>query len=94
MISLEGVSPRRGERHAFVHERVLELVARDTGREGASCFTKRELAEALGCSVRSVDRAVRRLRREGLVESVPRYGDTGAQLANAYRATPAARGEG
>ena len=91
MIDLEGVSARRGDRHTFVHERVLELIERDTERDGVSCFAKRDLAAALGCNVRSVDRAIRRLRSEGAIESVPRYGDSGAQLANAYRATAAAR---
>lgn len=89
MISLEGVSARRGGRHTFVYERVLEIIARDTERTGVSCFAKRDLAEALGCNVRSIDRAIRRLRREGAIESVPRYSDSGAQLANAYRATSA-----
>ena len=91
MIDLEGVSTRRGERHAFVHERVLEIIARDTARDGVSCFAKRDLAAALGCSVRSIDRAIRRLRHEGAIESVPRYGDSGAQLANAYRTRTASQ---
>lgn len=87
MISLEGVSTKRGPRHTFVHERVLEIISRDTEQDGASCFTKKELAEALGCNVRSVDRAIHRLRNEGAIESVARYSDSGAQLANAYRST-------
>lgn len=91
MIDLEGVSARRGDRHTFVYERVVELVERDTTRNGVSCFTKRDLADALGCSIRSVDRAIRRLRSEGAIESVPRYGNSGAQLANAYRATKGGR---
>lgn len=86
MISLEGVEKRKGDRHAFVHERVLALIERDTEATGSSCFTKRSLAEALGCNTRSVDRAITRLQREGAIERIPRYGANGAQLGNAYRA--------
>lgn len=91
MVSLEGVETRKGNRHAFVHERLYEIIERDTERDGVSCFTKRDAAEALGCDVTSIDRAVRRLRAEGAIESVPRYSATGAQLANAYRETSANR---
>ena len=82
MVSLDGVAARKGNRHAFVWERVYDLVARDSEHGGSSLFTKQELAKALGCSVRSVDRA---MRREGFIESVPRYAESGAQMANAYR---------
>lgn len=85
MISLTGIDDRKGDRHAFVHERVYELIARDTRAQGECRFAKRELAEALGCNVRMVDRAITRLRREGAIESVPQYDENGAQLGNAYR---------
>ena len=85
MVSLDGVAARKGNRHAFVWERVYDLVARDSEHGGSSLFTKQELAKALRCSVRSVDRAILRLRREGFIESVPRYAESGAQMANAYR---------
>ena len=80
-ISLEGVSVRKGDRHAFVYERI----ARDNQKIGTASYTKHDLAQALQCSPRSIDRAIRRLRREGVIESVPRYDSAGGQLANAYR---------
>ncbi len=86
VLSLEGVSTRKGHRHAFVHERVLEFIARDTEQHGSSCFSKRALAEALGCDVKTLDRAITRLKREGVVETVPRFDANGGQLPNAYRA--------
>lgn len=84
-ISLEGVSVRKGDRHAFVYERVYEIIARDNQKIGTASYTKHDLAQALQCSPRSIDRAIRRLRREGVIESVPRYDSAGGQLANAYR---------
>lgn len=85
MISLTGIDSRKGDRHAFVHERVYELIARDTKDQGECRFAKRELAEALGCNVRSVDRAITQMRRKGIIESVLQFDESGAQLGNTYR---------
>ena len=41
----------------------------------------------LGCCPRSLDRAVHRLREQGLVESQPQFLPNGAQGGNRYRAT-------
>lgn len=73
-------------RHAFVHERLLELIARETEAHGFAKFTKRELAATLGCCQRSIDRAITRLKRSGRIEVLPRYGANGAQEASWYRA--------
>lgn len=78
---------RVGNRHAFVYERVLVLIARETVRCGSATFVKGDLARSLGCCKRSLDRALARLRRAGLVISTPRFGEHGAQLGNDYQAT-------
>ena len=85
--SLKGVSTRINGRHAFIHERVLELIARETELRGAVTFRKGDLAQRLGCCERSLDRALTRLRRDGYVVSTPKFGETGAQLGNEYQAT-------
>ncbi len=41
----------------------------------------------LGVNLRTVDRAIARLRSSGEVESVPCHNEAGAQLGNEYRAT-------
>ncbi len=84
-LSLEGISTQKRGRHAFVHERLLELIERETGRCGGVSFSKREAAEALGCSEQSLARAITRLRREGKIESFPRYDANGGQIASGYR---------
>ena len=90
-ISLKGVSERINGRHAFVHERVLELIVRGTTEDGQISFRKADLAKRLRCCDRSLDRALTRLRREGYVVSEPSYSESGAQLGNVYRATEAGR---
>ena len=45
-------------------------------------------SERIGCCVRSLDRALTRLRREGLVVSTPVFNKVGGQLGNRYTATP------
>lgn len=90
-ISLEGVSSRINGRHAFVHERVLELIVRETEQNGSVNFRKSELVERLGCCERTIDRSLTRLRREGLVTSTPVFNDNGAQLGNTYSATEAGK---
>ncbi len=86
-VSLRGIPTKRGGRRAFVHERVLALIARETMSSGSVTFSKAELAARLGCCDRTLDRALLQIKREGLVETGPRYTETGAQLPNSYRAT-------
>ena len=85
-LTLEGIDTSIDGRHAFVHERVLSLIRRESERVGALRISKHELAKLLGCSVCSVDNAIRRLRREGLIDSVPLYDANRGQIENAYRA--------
>lgn len=87
--SLKGVSRRISGRHAFIHERVLEMVVRETELRGSVTFCKNDLAHRLSCFPRTLDRAIIRLRREGLIVTTPVFGETGAQLGNEYRATEA-----
>ncbi len=87
--SLKGVSRRISGRHAFIHERVLEMVVRETELRGSVTFCKNDLAHRLGCCPRTLDRAIIRLKREGLMETTPVFGESGAQLGNEYRATEA-----
>ena len=87
--SLTGVATRINGRHAFVYERVLLLVVRETELRESVTFAKQDLAQRMGVCVRSVDRAVMKLRREGLITSEPVFNKNGAQLGNIYRATPA-----
>lgn len=86
--SLVGVSTRINGRHAFAHERVLELIVRETELRESVTFNKVDLARRLGVCERALDRAVMRLRREGLITSEAAYAPSGAQLGNVYRATP------
>lgn len=86
-VSLMGVSTHINGRHAFIHERVLELIARETELRGSVAFRKADLAQRLGCCENSVDRAITRLRRDGYVISTPMFSPTGAQMENEYRAT-------
>ena len=87
-LSLKDIPRRIRDRHAFVHERILGLIVKETELHGSVSFAKRTLARKLGCNTRSVDRAVMRLRKEGLIQSVPVYSQaTGAQLGNSYKAT-------
>ncbi|OUO33538.1 MarR family transcriptional regulator [Olsenella sp. An293] len=85
--SLKGVRKRINGRHAFVHERMLEMIVRETILRGQVSFAKADLARRLGCCPKTVDHAVTRLRREGLIETSPVFGPTGAQLPSEYRAT-------
>ena len=86
-LSARGVPERIKGRHAFAHERVLIYIALEMRKSGGVSFSKREIAQMLHLNVRSIDRAVMRLRNGGDVESVPRYDKAGGQLGNAYRAT-------
>ena len=76
-----------GGRHTFVHEHILVFIAGVTGPAGSAVLSKREIGDALGLELRSVDRALVRLRRAGLIEAVPRFAPTGTQLGNEWRAT-------
>lgn len=86
--SLLGVTTRINGRHAFVYERILLLIVRETELRESVTFRKQDLAKRMGVCARSVDRAIMKLRKEGLITSEAVFGENGAQLGNIYRATP------
>ena len=71
--------------------RLLGFVAA-CGPDGCS-ETKQALARKLQISLKTVDRAIHRLREEGLITSHARIGEDGTQLSNTYIAA-AMDGEG
>lgn len=62
--------------------RVLGFIAA-CGMQGCS-ETKRAIAEKLSLSIKTVDRAIHRLREDALIVSEARFGENGTQLGNAY----------
>ena len=60
--------------------RILGVIAAAGGRQ----LTKERLAELADCSKKTVDRALSRFTREGLVEVRACYASNGGQLANEY----------
>ena len=51
---------------------------------GNSVEHLREIAEKLGVCPKTVDRAVRRMRDDGLIVSTARFDENGSQLGNVY----------
>ncbi len=85
---LEGVPSAISGRHAFGHERLLVLIVNKTAAAaGGLNMSKREIADVLGVNVHTIDRAVKRLKDEGLIEAVAIYDAQGAQQGNRYRST-------
>lgn len=84
---LEGVPSAISGRHAFGHERLLVLIVNKTAAAGGLNMSKREIAGVLGVNVQTIDRAVKRLKDEGLIEAVAIYDAQGAQQGNRYRST-------
>ena len=92
--------PRIHGRHAFSNERVLVLIAFGTAGGSARgpvpaadnadglVMAKADMAKMLGVCEQSINRSISKLVKLKHVERVPRAGDTGASLANLYRATP------
>lgn len=61
-------------------ERLLGFIVSQCMENG-----KNELAQHMECCVRTIDRAVRKLRDEGYIEVVVLYGEDGGQIYNEYR---------
>ena len=51
-------------------------------------ISKEQIAVALGRNEKTIDRLVSRMRRQGIIVSVPMWSEKGSQLPNAYRITP------
>lgn len=65
--------------------RVLALIGAHGEGGVATTVSKQAMAELLSIDIKTVDRAIMRLKDEGLIEVIPRYDENGAQLANGYR---------
>lgn len=66
-------------------ERVFGYIAAQTCIGGGACCTKKEMALRMHCCERTIDRAIRELRAQGMIEVIPRFGEDGTQMGNAYR---------
>ena len=66
-------------------ERLLGFIVSQSMENGSVRLTKNELAQHMECCVRTIDRAVRKLRDEGYIEVVVLYGEDGGQICNEYR---------
>lgn len=75
----------RSIRLTYSQQQILGYIAGLTLSGGVVRCTKHDIAEAVGCSEKTVDRAIMRLRRESLVEVLPCHDENGAQVGNAYR---------
>lgn len=67
-----------------LQERVLGYIAAQDVAGRAACYSKRELSHALRCSVKTIDRAITLLRREGIIQVEEHFAEDGAQMPNAY----------
>lgn len=73
------------ERLTPTQERILGYIAAQTIAAGSAQITKKGLADMFGCSVKTVDRAISRLRNEGYIVVDSNHVDNGGQVANTYR---------
>ena len=81
---------RRGpKKHRFTRtqEMLLYLIAGETVLNGGVRCTKRQLADLVGRNVKTIDRCMSALRRQGLVEAQTNFDENGAQVSNTYRVT-------
>lgn len=83
---------KKGPNHLTpTQRRILALIVERQSGNGAVALTKREIAEYLHKSEKTVDRLVADLRHRELISSVPRFTNAGGQVANAYKLTAAVR---
>lgn len=67
-------------------QRILGLIAaRSAMSEGEVFRSKKWISEQVHCDMKTVDRAIARLRKEGMIVVEERYGENGGQLPNVYR---------
>lgn len=81
-------------KHTLTNSQLLILgFIASYGAAGCSA-SKRDIAEALQVSLKTVDRAILRLRKEGFIISVARYAENGMRLSNTYHVpTPEVKSE-
>ena len=71
-------------RHRKLTPTERSIISYVSEHEGIPC-SKAQIARALGRNKKTIDMLVSRLREEGIIVSVPAWGESGRQLANAYR---------
>lgn len=86
---VSGDPHRRGpKKHRFTRtqEMLLYLIAGETVLNGGVRCTKRQLADLVGRNVKTIDRCIASLRREGLIETEMNFDESGGQVSSLYRA--------
>lgn len=67
-------------------QRIMGFIAAEAVAAGGVCVAaKRDIAAAVSCDPKTVDRAVKMLCAQGLLFVEPRHNPDGGQAANAYR---------
>lgn len=90
---------RLGHRRMFAHEQVIVLIAvgkvpadvrelQDAG-SGSVALTKQQVADMLGVCTKTVERTVKHLLIDGMIERIARHDANGATQGNEYRLTKA-----
>lgn len=80
---------KRGPHLTKTQQMILRYIAGETAVHGGARCTKRELAAMFGRNVKTIDRCIAGLRREGLIEARARFDEkNGAQLSSEYRVLP------
>ena len=83
---------QKGDDHLTPTQRnLISLIASHQVEGGTVAFSKHEIALRLGKCERTIDRKLSDLKRRGLIETLPRYMETGGQTSNAYRVTELTR---
>lgn len=72
-------------RLTYYQQRILGRIFELQISDGIARCSKREIADAVGCSEKTVDRTIKYFREQGLIEIVSRHDESGAQISNAYR---------
>lgn len=75
------------KKHTFTktEEQLIRYIAAETALRGSACCSKRELADIIGVSVKTMDRSISDLRRRGYIEVEMNYSENGAQTHSSYR---------
>ena len=81
-VAAEQVERKRGVGLTDSQLRILGYIA-SCGAQGCT-DTKQAIAEKLGVCPKTVDRAVRRMRDDGLIVSTARFDENGSQLGHVY----------
>ena len=73
----------------FVADHLLDVIARETITNGSLHARQKALITMVNCrNVRTIDKNITALRREGLIETEAVRAENGASMANNYCVTP------